>query len=294
MITLKDILRAEGIEAKNVLVLRHRPPEVQLRRTLPRLASERHDLFNAYQQTQSKRVQKQMQRASHVAAIIGLATGKAVFVGIYKVGKTNALTREQYWQVREHLELRDSFGMKGFVPENDSRNSILWFDLALTKSCESLKGKLIVSWPPPAIAWTRWANDSEMPVFAIREESAFDGVMPAWNEIELSWADLKLLPNSWHERLREWKGIYYIFDVSDGKGYVGSAYGTENLGQRWQTYASTGHGGNALLRERDHRNFQFSVLQRVSPDLDPDEVIRLENTWKKRLHTRHPLGLNDN
>jgi hypothetical protein len=35
-------------------------------------------------------------------------------------------------------------------------------------------------------------------------------------------------------------------------------------------------------------------LQRVSPDMEPSEVIRLESSWKERLHTRKPYGLNDN
>ena len=49
-----------------------------------------------------------------------------------------------------------------------------------------------------------------------------------------------------------------------------------------------------LLRQRDPKNFRFTILQRVSPDMDAGDVIRLEGTWKERLHTRSPLGLNDN
>jgi hypothetical protein len=82
--------------------------------------------------------------------------------------------------------------------------------------------------------------------------------------------------------------------VSDGKGYVGSAYGDSNLLGRWLGYAAGGHGGNVLLRNRQPGNFRFSILQRVSPDMDAADVIRLEATWKERLHTRAPFGLNDN
>jgi hypothetical protein len=85
-----------------------------------------------------------------------------------------------------------------------------------------------------------------------------------------------------------------IFDVSDGKGYVGSAYGDGNLLGKWQEYATLGHGGNTLLRKRDPRQFRFSILQRVSPDMDANDVIRVEGTWKDRLHSRFPRGLNDN
>lgn len=59
------------------------------------------------------------------------------------------------------------------------------------------------------------------------------------------------------------RAIYYIFDPSDGKGYVGSAYGSENLLQRWLGYAATGHGANPHLKMRDRQNFQFTILERV-------------------------------
>ncbi len=49
-----------------------------------------------------------------------------------------------------------------------------------------------------------------------------------------------------------------------------------------------------MLRKRDPQHFRFTILQRVSPDMDSDDVIRLESTWKERLHTRMPYGLNDN
>ena len=115
-----------------------------------------------------------------------------------------------------------------------------------------------------------------------------------WNELVLTWEELGLLPAGWKSALREWRGIYYIFDASDGKGYVGSAYGHNNILGRWQHYAASGHGGNKLLKRRNPRDFQFSILQRVSPDMADDDVIRVESTWKERLHTRKPFGLNDN
>lgn len=100
--------------------------------------------------------------------------------------------------------------------------------------------------------------------------------MPEWDEIALTWEELGVLPTRWRSALSQWRGIYYIFDASDGKGYVGAAYGRENILGRWIAYGATGHGGNRLLRQRDHRNFRFSILQRVSPDMDDGDVIRLD------------------
>ncbi len=91
----------------------------------------------------------------------------------------------------------------------------------------------------------------------------------------------------------EWRGIYFIYDESDGKGYVGSAYGKDNILGRWLSYKASGHGGNKQLCKRYPKNFRFSILQRVSPDMDADDVIRIEGTWKERLHTRD-YGLNEN
>ena len=62
---------------------------------------------------------------------------------------------------------------------------------------------------------------------------------------------------------------------------------------RWRNYRDTGHGGNRLLRRRDPAAFVFTILQRVSPDMQASEVAQLEASWKERLHTR-THGLNDN
>lgn len=103
-----------------------------------------------------------------------------------------------------------------------------------------------------------------------------------------------MLPSSWRARLAEWRAIYLIFDESDGKAYVGSAYGQENILGRWQAYARDGHGGNRELLGRDPRTFRFTILERLAPDLLPEEAIAKERRWKSRLHSRVPFGLNAN
>jgi hypothetical protein len=289
---LNDLLRAQDIAPETVLVMRHRPHEPELKRVLPWLAAERPELFNAYQQSQGERVERAMPTAKYLASFIGREGGRALFVGLYTIGDAKQLTEEQFWQISSNAELR-KFGMRGFTP-TDGRRTVDWFDLALTAFYAHWKGKLVVAWPPPERSWWRRAHRNEMAVVAVLEESALDAEMPSWEEILLSWEQLAVLPRTWRARLSEWRAIYYIFDKSDGRSYVGSAYGGDNLLGRWLNYAARGHGGNALLRQRDPKHFQFSILQRVSPDMDAADVIRLEATWKERLHTRSPAGLNDN
>jgi hypothetical protein len=291
---LNDLFRSKGVEPQQVLVLRHRPWETQLNKVLPWLAAEKPDLFNAYQQTQGKRVESAMKSAGYVASFIGREPGKALFIGLYEVMGSKPITRKQFWQIPAYVELK-KFGMKGFT-EDSSRSSILRFELRLTDFYAHWKGKLIVHWPGKELSWWRWAHkpQNEMAVLAILEESALDAAMPTWNTIDFTWDELGVLPTHWKSALSQWRVIYYIFDISDRKGYVGSAYGETNLLARWLNYAARGHGGNRLLRGRDPRHFRFTILERVSPDMDAQDVILRENSWKQRLHTREPFGLNEN
>lgn len=287
---LNDLLKLHDIDPKTVLVMRHRPKEPEIRKVLPWLAAERPDTYNAWQQTQYPRAEKAMQRAEFVASFIGHRPGKALFVGLYRRGDCRPLTHKEYWSMPVNNEL-GAFGMRGFI--KGSRDSVLWFDLECMDFYSSWKGKLVVDWPGLERSWYRWSNRNCIPISVIHEQSLLDEEMPAWDELILSWEELKVLPSSWKAALGQWRGVYLIFDVSDGKGYVGSAYGEDNIQGRWLNYAARGHGGNKKLRGRDCSRFRFSILQRVSPDMEPRDVIRLESAWKDRLHTRE-FGLNDN
>lgn len=289
---LNDLFLKAGIDPQQGLVLRHRPSEPALNKVLPWLAAERPEVFNAYQQTQGEKLEKVFKGAGYVASFIGHQPSKALFVGLYSIGTSKPLTREEFWQVPAYIEMK-KFGMKGFTEES-GRSSCLWFDLALAAFYAPWKGRLIVDWPPPERSWWRRAHRNRFSILAVLEDSALVPAMPEWDKIVLKWEELGVLPTRWKSALSQWRGVYYIFDTTDGKAYVGSAYGDDNLLGRWVAYAASGHGGNALLRKRDPQQFRFSILQRVGPDLDASDVIRLEGTWKDRLHTRAPRGLNDN
>ena len=125
---LNDLFRLKDIDPQHVLVLRHRPREPQLNKVLPWLAAEEPDLFNAYQQSQSEKVEQAMKRAQHVASFIGHEAGKALFVGLYSVKGSIPITREQFWEIPANIKLK-SLGMNGFTEESP-RSSCLWFDIS--------------------------------------------------------------------------------------------------------------------------------------------------------------------
>lgn len=292
---LNDILEKNKIDPRKVLVLRHRPSEAKLNLALPGLAEDQPDLFNAYQQTQGAQLEKVMASMcgdGYIASFIGHQAAKALFVGLYAIGDTSPMTWKQYWQSPAHQALQ-RHGMQGFR-QSEERTSILRFDLDLSPLLQPWKGKLVVGWPPPERSWWRRAHKNDMPVLSILDESILSPPMPAWQMIDASLDELDAYPLRWKDTLRHWRGIYYIFDVSDNKGYVGSAYGKDNIYGRWSNYATRGHGGNKLLKGRNPDNFRFSILQIVPHDMMAADVIDLENSWKKRLHTKSPMGLNDN
>jgi hypothetical protein len=103
---VNDLLCARKIEPSDVLVLRHRPNEPELRKVLPWLAADRPSVFNAYQQTQGKRVEEAILRSKFVASFIGHEAGKGLFVGLYKVGGYKPVTRRQFWRIPAYKELK--------------------------------------------------------------------------------------------------------------------------------------------------------------------------------------------
>ena len=286
---LNDLLGKAGIAPAGVMVMRHRPTEKALRAVLPWLAMEHPQVYNAYQSNHGPTVESALAKAEYLASFIGHEPGRAVFAGLYAVAGHSVVPARKFWTIAGNQELR-KLGTRGPQDDRDS----LWFDLRETAFLASLKGRLVIGWTGIERSWWRWAARNILPVHAIHEEGILVRRLPDWQTLVLDWNELPLLPGSWKSALAHWRGIYYIHDRQTGLGYVGSATGSENLLGRWMNYAASGHGGNRLLRQRDPAHFRFSILERVSPDLPVDDVVGIENTWKDRLHSRAPSGLNDN
>lgn len=291
-LTLNQMIQLSGIELGDVLVFRHRPKEPSINRLFPWLVAERPDLFDCYQSTHGANTESALARARYLASFIRHRPGQALFIGLYAVRSHRSLTVEACLARPLHRELM-SLGLEG-MKATAGRQSVLEFDLPLLDWHAEWRGRLIVAWPGLERSWYRWADRNSFAIAAIAEENLLTPAMPPWEELSLAWHELAVLPSSWRTALSHWRGIYLIIDQSDGRQYVGSAYGAENILQRWLEYSRTGHGGNKLLRQRDPASLRFSILQRVSPDLPDGDVIRIESTWKDRLGTRAPNGLNEN
>ncbi len=291
--TLNELLVREQIDPEQVIVLRHKPFEASLLARLPSLAEDRPEVFNAYQQCQGLQLEGSMlklQNSGYLASFLAYGTAKAVFVGLYKIKSSRSLTERGFWSLKANQDLK-KLGMQGFIATR-SRPTARWFDLELQPFQSQWKGRLIIDWPGRARSWWRRAHRNDLTVQAILEDSSLRNVMHNWQDLRISWNELDVLPVSWKLVLSQWRGIYYIHDASDRMAYVGSAGGVDNLWGRWRNYAATGHGSNKLLRQRNPSNFTFSILQLVSQDMNQQELVNIEESWKRRLATKHPNGLN--
>ncbi len=106
----------------------------------------------------------------------------------------------------------------------------------------------------------------------------------------------------WKAALGSVKGVYLIIDKSNGKSYVGSAYGSAGIWARWNCYMATGHGYNDELTQLIHargieyarKNFRFALLEYRPARTDDHVIIERENYWKEALLSRGKFGYNKN
>lgn len=287
---LLTLITEAGLNPREVVVVRNGTgKENKLKRVMPWLVGERPDLFQAYQAVQYGNVAASFRACRYLISFLGHGLEGATFAQAYEIVGETSMDDDAYLTHPANLELFD-LGMK---PDMKSPKRV-FFDLRPISLWEHWRGRLNIVLGGRSVSWCRRADGASMlPVVSIVEEDRFSAQMPPWSELLVSWAELALLPASWKARLAEWRGIYFIFDTARQQGYVGSAYGPENILGRWRNYGDTGHGGNGRLRQSRPEDLRFSILQRTSPDMPLAEVVQLEAGWKARLHTR-AHGLNAN
>ncbi len=177
-----------------------------------------------------------------------------------------------------------------------------YFTLEHVDLLSDYEHRLIIDWGKATRSWHQRAI-YEKEIIAIQahqiaEFTGYDNVVLTFNELADIINDSETY-SDWHTALSSVSAVYLITDKVSGKHYIGSAYGSGGLLQRWSSYVSTKHGENKKLKELlkqypdRYREFQFSVLQICSKSVLEDEIIRLESLYKDKLLTRIH-GLNDN
>ena len=192
----------------------------------------------------------------------------------------------------------------------DFAETEIGYRVELAEQYKELIGRLVVDFyryqglRGRAFIFANYIND--MTVAEITEKP-YGGIdFPGYENILLQFDMLELLVNNqkqdWIAALGNVKGVYVICDKSNGKKYVGSAYGGAGIWSRWSCYANTGHGYNDDLvaviekegKDYARKNFQFSVLEVISMRADDDYVVHRESFWKEVLLTKTKFGYNKN
>lgn len=182
------------------------------------------------------------------------------------------------------------------------------YEVELTKDLSAFVGRLKLRSPYRSRA-TRVNLENhyeELTVSEVLREPYSGQRFPGYEDIDISFGELEdLVQNSrpdWKAALEHVKGVYLITDTRTGKRYIGSAYSDEGIWSRWVSYVSSGHGGNAELRQlvKDQgvsyprTNFRFVLLEYHAPRTSEEKVIERETFWKNALLTRGEYGLNRN
>jgi hypothetical protein len=239
-------------------------------------------------------------------------------IEVFEEGDMSALLEGQYWNYKMQKSYKNGQITIGFLkinPDDDlwllfhvgrvtkdlNKLNTVGYEYETIREYEKFFGRLIV----------RYKNSVQMMIR--KAESVFEGcevsqilpdrydndIFPGYEKINISWKDLSrvITKDNWKTALQNQKGVYLIIDTSNGKKYVGSAYGQNMLLGRWQSYVKTGHGGNTELRKLsiDHiRNyFRFSILDIYKSTIDDQLIIQRESWWKEVLQTRG-FGYNEN
>jgi len=133
---------------------------------------------------------------------------------------------------------------------------------------EKYVGRLIVKFKNKAQTMIRNAESvlDDCYVSQILPDTFDNDLFPDYEKVNISWDDLNrvLEKDNWKTALQNQKGVYLLTDISNGKMYVGSAYGINMILGRWRAYVMTGHGGNVGLKKLTFpyikQNFKYSIL----------------------------------
>lgn len=219
-------------------------------------------------------------KCDHIISLIHLGGTDWLFAGVYEVHDVQSRSdKHTSWFEYETSEVPGLEHLTG--------RAIILFNKDFRASY--LKGERFIDF---------------LTVKEIKPERLSIGDFPGYNKVLLPLRSLRTIIRqniqSWKTALCNVSGVYVITDTTNGKHYVGSAYGEGGIWQRWCSYASTGHGGNAELKElltgkgESHAmNFLFTILEVIDLNASKDNVIARERHWKDALMTR-PHGYNKN
>lgn len=237
-------------------------------------------------------------------------------IELFKNGDASALLQGQYWDftVKSFQVGQTTVGLirldqpdlwllfhVGRVTKSFDVTNGLGYEYESLSEYDRFLGRVIVRYKNKSQNMIRKAVSvlDECEVHQILPDVFDNDLFPGYENVDLSWRDLGrvLIRPVWRTALENQKGIYLIVDSSNGKMYVGSAYGENMILGRWLAYAQNGHGGNVELRRLDFAHiqqyFRYSILDIYKSTTSDNTILARESWWKRVLMTRS-FGYNSN
>ena len=278
-IFFSDILVKAQIDPKDVLLIRHPLSNKYCRRCFE------DGYLLEYTRLQKSNFTKEFK---YWAIFVGNSGSMALYKGLFKMHGV-AVNESQ-------------FCPKGFPFPEMYDGECVYFDLEELDALGDLKDRLMIDWGQSARMWHQRATNEKAVVAIQRYQRE---IFPGYEKVVLGYNELSeileddITYSDWHTALSSIYAVYLITDTSNGKQYIGSAYGKDGLLGRWRIYIATGHGHTKemtdILNEKpeQYKYFQFSILQILPKNLSDDEVIKIESLYKDKLLTRQ-FGMNSN
>lgn len=239
-------------------------------------------------------------------------------IEVFKNGDISVMLEGQYWNYTKSKSYKVGQITVGFVKIRPNEDFWLLFHIGkVTKDLNTLNGigfeyenlpeyekyvgRLIVKFKNKAQTMIRNAESviDNCFVSQLLPDTFDNDIFPGYDKVNVSWQELSRVieKDNWKTALQNQKGVYLLTDKSNGKNYVGSAYGENMILGRWRAYIETGHGGNIGLRALNFdyikENFKYSILDIYKSTTDDQIIIDREIWWKDVLQSRK-YGYNEN
>ena len=239
-------------------------------------------------------------------------------IELFKNGDIMTMLNGHYWNYNKNKSYKDGQITVGLVKIRPNEDFWLLFHIGqITKDLNKLNGvgyeyqnlpeyekyvgRLIVKFKNKAQTMIRNAESviEECYVSQIIPDTFDNDLFPGYEKVNISWYELRRIieKDNWTTALENQKGVYLMTDISNGKMYVGSAYGEQMILGRWKSYVNNGHGGNVGLKQLTFdyikENFKYSILDIYKSTTDDQIIIDREGWWKEVLRSRQ-FGYNEN
>ena len=236
----------------------------------------------------------------------------------FKNGDISTMLEGQYWNYNKNKSYKTGQITIGLVKIKPNENFWLLFHIGrITKDLNQFNGvgyeyedlpeydkyigRLIVKYKNKAQTMIRNAESvfDECYVSQVLPDTFDNDIFPGYDKVNVTWQELSRVieKENWITALQNQKGVYLLTDISNGKKYVGSAYGENMILGRWKSYVKTGNGGNIGLNflsfDYIKQNFRYSILDIYKSTTDDEIIINRENWWKEVLMSRK-FGYNEN